>query len=67
MPEAQEHQRKLLGNPHRHLLFVKGTLDTILARAEDLPDQLKETLVAARDLAWQYFTGKTERNNKPTP
>jgi hypothetical protein len=66
MPEAQEPQRKLLGNPDRHLLFVKGTLDTILARAEGLPDQLKESLIAARDLAWQSFTAKTEKTHRPT-
>jgi hypothetical protein len=45
---------------------VKGTLDMILAKAEGLPDQVKESLVAARDLAWQSFAGKTEKTNKPT-
>jgi hypothetical protein len=66
MPKGQKRQRKLLGNPDRHLLFVKGTLDMILAKAEGLPDQVKESLVAARDLAWQSFAGKTEKTNKPT-
>lgn len=65
MPNAQKPQKKLLGNPDSHLLFVRGTLDTILARTEGLPGQLKETLIAARDLAWQYFTGKTEKTRKP--
>ena len=66
MPKGQKPQKKLLGNPDRHLLFVKGTLDMILAKAEGLPDRVKASLVTARDLAWQSFVAKTRKTHKPT-
>jgi hypothetical protein len=66
VPKGQKPHSKLLGNPDSHLLLVKGTLDMILAKTEGLPDQLIESLVAARDLAWRFFVAKVEKTHKPT-
>lgn len=58
--------RKLLSSSDHQLLGVKEVLDSLLVEAENLPKQVKEILVSARDQSWQAFLAEQEKIHQST-
>ena len=64
--KSQRHPRKLLNSSNHQLLGVKEILDSLLIEAENLPKQVKEILVSARDQSWQAFLAEQEKIHQST-
>ena len=66
MKKGQKQKKKFLSSTNHQLLTVKQTLDAILTEAEGLPPDVKNSLVTARDSAWQAFVAEQEKIHQST-
>jgi len=63
MKKDQSAKKKLLTGTNHPLLDIKEVMDTILKEAEDLPLEVRQMLVEARDTTWKAFVEAHERLN----
>lgn len=62
MKTNQKKTRKLLGSKYP-ILSLKELLDRILAEEDNFPEDLKNSLINTRDIAWKTFITKNEKSN----
>jgi hypothetical protein len=63
MKKDQTARKGLLTDTSHPLLNIKEVIDTILKEAEDLPPDVKQALVEARDTTWRAFVETHEKVN----
>ncbi len=66
MKKGQRRPRKLLSNSNHQLLAIKDVLDSLLMEADSLPKEIKDSLVLARNSAWQAFLAEQEKIHQST-
>jgi hypothetical protein len=54
---------KILSGSNHPLLNLKEVMDQIIKEAEDLPAEVRQTLIQARDTTWKAFVEGQERIN----
>ena len=54
---------KILSGSNHPLLNLKEVMDQIIKEAEDLPAEVRQTLIQARDTTWKAFVEGQEKIN----
>lgn len=63
MKKNQKRQRDLLKGYDDHHYGIKKILESLLEKAE-IKNELRDTLVSAKDQAWQIFVQQESGGNK---
>jgi hypothetical protein len=63
MKKDQGSKRRLLTDPLHSLLNIKEVMDTILREAADLPPEVRQALIQARDATWKAFVESQEKDS----
>jgi hypothetical protein len=64
MVKEQNQKKNLLPNSNNTLLSIKELLDQVIKEVDDIPSEVRNILVQARDTTWLAFTEAEEKKHK---
>lgn len=65
MEKKSQGKKSLLGDGEHQLLRIKDLMNEILSQTTGLPGRVKESIVNARNIAWEEFVKEQERSMTP--